>query len=177
MLSKLCSVCLLKYVRAAFLCSRRRRECTHIISIKWWFCTHMRYFPLALPIIVVHNYTDTNGNRFTSARTTSAGLERTGRHPPAPTGCDRSSLSRQRVLRSERPGAGQVRDAAQCPERGPCGGGGGPGLWPVPPGVLCHSGVVPARGLAGAAAAQARAEAAPQAQRRSAGCPVPGHTG
>ena len=140
-------------------------------------------FAVAFISIMTHNYKDTYGRApqeesncigFTSAHAPSAGIARTGRHPPAPRGGDRSPLSRQRVLRSERSGAGQVRDAAKRPAGGTFGGGGGSGLWSVPPGLLCHSGVVPARGPAGAAAAQARTEAASQAQRRSDGGPGPG---
>src|SRR5579862_6289381 len=114
---------------------------------------------------------------FTSTHAPPAGIARTGGHPPAPRGGERSPLSRQRVLRSERPGAGQVRDAAKRPARGTFGGGGGSSFRSVPSGLLCHSGVVPARGIAGAAAAQARTEAASQAQRRSDGRPDPGDTG
>src|SRR5438552_2862904 len=83
---------------------------------------------------------------FTSTHAPSAGIARTERHPPAPRGGDRSALSRQRVLRSERLGAGQVRDAAKRPAGGTFGGGGGSGFWSVPPGLLRHSRVVPARG-------------------------------
>jgi hypothetical protein len=54
-------------------------------------------------------------------------------------------------------------------EGGSSSGGGGPSLWPVPPGLLCHAGVVQARRSARVGAAQARAKAAPQAQRRSDG--------
>src|ERR1700722_8231554 len=143
-------------------------------------------FQLLLENIVARNYkyiygraSQEGSNRigFTSTHAPSAGIARTGRHPPAPRGGDRSPLSRQRVLRPERPGAGQVRDAAKRSAGGTFSSRGGAGLRSVPPGILCNSGVVPARGPAGVAAAQARTEAASQAQRRSDGGPGPGDTG
>src|SRR5580658_2682386 len=146
----------------------------------------MSVFQLLLPGMMTHNDKYTYGRApqegstcfgFTSTHAPSAGIARTERHPPAPRGGDRSPLSRQRILRSERPGAGQVRDAAKRPAGGTFRSGGCSGLWSVPPGILCHSGVVPARGTAGAAAAQARTEAASQAQRRRDGGAGPGDTG
>jgi hypothetical protein len=79
---------------------------------------------LSFPSTIAHNYKYTdahasaeksNGHGFTSEPASSAGLARTGRHAPAPRGCDPSPVSQQHVLRSERFGASQVRDAAQCP--------------------------------------------------------------
>src|SRR5207247_14754 len=133
-------------------------------AVKTVTCTHLCYFSLASGRIMSHNYTDISantrnfpggpdGNAFTSEHAPSAGLKRAGGHPPAPSGGDRSPLSRQRVVRSGRPGAGQVRDAAQRREGWACGGGSGRSLRPVPPGLLCHARVVQARGSAGAAAA------------------------
>src|SRR5690348_879055 len=177
MLGELCAACLWKYVLAVFIGSGRWLELLISRSMEWRACAHERYFIVALLNDVSHNYKDIHGNEFTSARAPSAGLERTGRHPSAPAGCDRPTLSRQRILRSERSRAGQVRDAAQRPEGKACSSGGGPSLWPVPPGLLCHSTVVSARGATRAAAAQARAETTPQAQRRSADYPGPGYTG
>src|ERR1700688_4045212 len=75
-------------------------------------------FTVAFSSVMAHNYKYTDDSGFTSARASSAGPEHTGGHPPAPPGCKRSSFSRQRILRSERSGAGQVRDAAQRQQEG-----------------------------------------------------------
>jgi hypothetical protein len=150
MLGKLCAICLGNYVHQAFLpkLGGSRYECksrTHSGAV----CVHECYFPVALFGMIAHNYKDTHGNGFPPARTPPTSLERTGRQPSSSGGCHRFSLSGQRVLRSERFGSGQVRDDAQRPEGRPCRGGGGPSLWSVPPGLLCHSSSVPARGPTG----------------------------
>ena len=177
MSGKFCAVCLEKDVRRMSL--HRLADCWH----KWLLylcyrdnCGRDPYFPIAFAGILAHNYKDIHGHRFTPACTPSASLERTGRQPSSSRGCNRSSLSRKRILRSERFGASQIRDAAQRPEGRPCGGGGGPSLWSIPAGLLCHSSIVPARRPAGITATQARAETTPQAQRRSDGRPHRGYT-
>src|SRR5215469_1292167 len=133
------------------------------------YCVCGPYFPVALFYVLAHNCKDIHGHRFTPACTPSASLERTGCQPSSSRGCNRCSLSRQCILRSERFGSGQIRDAAQRPEGRSCGCGGCPSLWYVAPGFLCHSSTVPARGSARIAATQARTETAPQAQRRGVG--------
>lgn len=175
MLSELCAACLGKYVRPVLRRSGRWGDKARCHSMKLGNFVHKHYLTLALPSVIAHNYRDIDGEGFTPTRAPAASLERPGCHPSAPRGCYRSSLSRQHVLRSKRPDAGQVRDAAQRAEGGACGSGGGSSLWPVSSGLLCHSGVIPARGPAGAVAAQARAKAAPQAHRRSDGCPAPSY--
>ena len=177
MSGKFCAVCLGKYVCTVSL--HRLADCCGGSKICLQFLNNSvygPYFSVALIGTLSHNYRDINGHQFPPACTPSASLERTGRQPPSSRGCKRSSLSRQRILRSERFGAGQVRDAAQRPEGGSCGCGGCPSLWYVAPGFLCHSSIVPARGSARIAATQARTKTAPQAQRRSDGCPRRGYS-
>src|ERR1700680_2255168 len=175
MLGKLYALCLCKYVRLLLIHRGRVRWPQHVYPVKVMISAHEYLFTVAFSSVIAHNYKYTDDSGFTSARASSAGPEHTGRHPPAPPGCERSSFSRQRILRSERSGAGQVRDAAQRRAGGPSSGGSGPSLWPVPPGLLCHSGVVQSRRPARVGAAQARAKAAPQAQRRSDGRPARGY--
>ena len=175
MLGKLCAVCLWKYVRMPFLGVLQRRGMFLNISMTMGTCAQPCDLPVDFCSIITHNCKDTHspsgeadGKEFTPRQAPSASLRSTGCHPPAPPSGDRSSVSRQRLLRSERPGAGQVRDVAQRSEGGARSGGGGRSLWLVSPGLLRHARVVRARGTAGAGAAEARAEAATQAQRRSA---------
>src|ERR1700738_3839079 len=132
MLDKLCALCLYKYVRPLFLRGGRVRWLRHVHSVKTMIIAHEDRFMVAFSSARAHNYKDTNDSEFTSARASAAGPEHTGRHSPAPPGCERSSFSRQRILRSERSGAGQVRDAAQRRAGGPSSGGGGPRLWAAP---------------------------------------------
>src|SRR5579863_2255927 len=176
MSGKLCAVCLEKYVPAIFL-RRLTDGCAESLICLCYraVCVRLAIFSVALAEIISHNYKDKHDHGFTPACTPSAISERGGRQTSSSGDRYRSSLSRQRVLRPERFGAGQVRDAAQRSEGRSCGGRGGPGLWSVPPGLLCHSSIVPARGSAGIAATQARAETTRQAQRRSDGCPRRGY--
>lgn len=177
MLGKFCAECLEKDVHGIALHSLADCWGERRLRLSYrWECVRGPYFPVALAGIVSHNYKDTHGHRFTPACTPSASLERTGRQPPSSRSSSRSSLSRQRILRPERFGTGQIRDAAQRPEGRPCGGGCGPSLWSVAPGLLCHPSGFPTRRPAWTVTAQARAETAPQAQRRSDGCPRRGHT-
>jgi transposase len=125
MLGKLCALCLQKYVQATFLRGLGNGvvECNRPL-VNRAVGALKQDVPLALFGSVAHNYKDTHGQEFTATRPPSASLERTGRQPSSSGDGYRSSLSRQRVLRSERFGADQVRDAAQRPEGGPCCGGG-----------------------------------------------------
>src|SRR5438105_4751030 len=132
MLGELCAACLRKYVPSMVSCIVLARRQEHYNNLVYGSSGYEWYLWFAFSRVVGYNYTDTlnHGHRFTSARASSAGPERGGGHPPESAVCDRSPLPRQRVLRSERPGAGQVRDAPQRPEGGPCSGGGGPSFWP-----------------------------------------------
>jgi hypothetical protein len=178
MLGELRPICLWKYVRVALAGTKRWQPYLISFPCETDHCACLCCFLLDSLSESAHNYKDTeetrisfgepDGNGFKSEQTPTGGLEGSGCHAPAPPGGDRSPVSRQRILRSERPSASQVRDAAQRPKGGTCGGGGGRSLWRVAAGLLCDARVVQARGSAGPAAAQARAEAAPQAQRRSA---------
>src|SRR5579862_1771645 len=134
-------------------------------------------FSLAFPSNREHNYKDSNGHRLTSARTPSESSERARGCPSASRHRDRSSLSRQRVLRSERLAPGQVRDAAQRPERRARGRGGCASFWRFPPCVLRHPGIVRARRPTRTLSSQARAERSAQARRRSCGLPPGGGQG
>src|SRR6202030_3868414 len=98
----------------------------HICLVKMMISAHEYRFMVAFSSVIAHNYKYTDDSGFTSARASSAGPEHTGCHPPAPPGCERFSFSRQRILRSERSGAGKVRDAAQRRAGGPSSGGSGP---------------------------------------------------
>ena len=116
MSGKSCAECLGKDVHWASL--HRLADCRSKSQFYLYYsaiCVQHPYFSVALVDILSHNYKD-NGHRLTPACTPSASLEHTGRQPPSSRGCNRSSLWRQCILRSERFGAGQVRDAAQ---RGP----------------------------------------------------------
>src|SRR5215470_17930206 len=107
MLGKLCALCLCKYVRLLLHARGRVRWLRHVYPVKMVISAPEYRFTVAFSSEMTHNYTDTDDSRFTSARASSAGPEHTGCHPPAPPGCERSSFSRQRILRSERSGAGK----------------------------------------------------------------------
>ena len=68
------------------------------------------------------------------------GVTATRNTQPPPAGCTPSSLPEQRILRSQRLAAGEIRDATT----GPCGQAGGfpngPGVWFLPP-VILPSGI------------------------------------
>ena len=175
MLGKLCPYCLGKYVHNP--CGREvcRSKQLSVMPINTRQSFILMTFSLDIQKDIVYNYQDSreDGNDptpFTPTHAPSAGLDRARRRPPPPRDRDRSLVPRQPLLRSERSGSGEVRDAAQCPGRKASGGGGCRDLWVVPPGVLRHSRAVPARRFAGPVAAQAWTEAAAQAQRRDARC-------
>ena len=171
MLGEFCARCLAKYMLNILLPSGRWLDKIYKRAEIMHSSVRKHYFPLAFVSMLAHNYRYIHGYGLTPAHAPSEGAERRGCQPSAPGSCHRSSLSRQRVLRSERRRTGQIRNAAQRPGGWPCGGGGGPSLWLVPPGLLCHSSIVPARRPPGTIAAQARTQASAQAQRRSDGRP------
>src|SRR5450755_85600 len=122
MLGKLRTWCLGKYVRTVGVVCRTMRCKSRYLSTIVDICATRRSQYLDYLSSVEHNDEDTGGTvpprkldgiRLGSAYAPSAGLAGTRRGPPPPTGCDRSTLSRQRVLRPERSGTDQVRDATQ----------------------------------------------------------------
>src|SRR5215831_10006954 len=174
MLGKLCTICLCKYVHALAVTRVLMYAFRRIIANIRRYCLIARPSPLDHRTYVVSNYQDTlairasrrpDGIRFTSTGAAPAGLAGTRRLPPPPSGRDRSALSRQCVLRSERSGPGQVRDAPQRREGGARRGGCGRGLWIVPAGLLRDLGAVQTRRSARPVTAQTRAEAPAQAYR------------
>src|SRR5437879_160515 len=163
MSGKFCPTCLWKYMRSTCRREVPRYQDSAYIATRTAILLALPTFWLDIQRASVYNYKyisgDLNGlTPFTPTQAPSAGLKRTGRRPPAPPGGDRSVVPQQCLLRSERSGAGEVRDAAQRPGRGASSCRRGRGLRPVPPGVLRHAGPVRARRLAGSVAAQARTE-------------------
>jgi hypothetical protein len=175
MLGKLYPTCLEKYVRSTWRREVLRYHLSTEMAINIGMLLVLPAFWLDIKKGCVYNYEDISGGLngltpFTPTQAPSADLERTGCHPPAPASGDRSIVPRQRLLRSERSGAGEIRDAPQCPGRGASGGGCSRDLWPVPSCVLRHPGTIQGWRLAGSVAAQAWTEATAQAQRRDARC-------
>src|SRR5215468_2697602 len=136
-LGQLRAECLCKYIQCP-ACSRRlcgsRNRVLYIKMLVFGqgvghesldTCSHMEY-----------NCKDTystpsgrqDGFRLTSACASPARLAGPRRHPPSTAGCDGPVVSRQHVLRSERSGPDQVRDAAQRREGGTRRGGCGIGF-------------------------------------------------
>ena len=113
-----------------------------------------------------------SGNRhdlslLASRHATPSGSDCGGRAPSSSSCGRRSPVPRQRILRSQRPAPGQIRDAAQCAGRGTPGRRSGRCVRLLATGLLCRSNRVCSRGLAGPAAAQAGAKTAAQIDRRS----------
>ena len=98
---------------------------------------------------------------------TPSGSDCGGRSPSSSRFGRRSPVPRQRVLRSQRPAPGQVRDAAQRAGRGASRCRGGRCVRLLATGLLRRSNRVCPRRLAGPAATQAGAKTAAQIDRRS----------
>src|SRR6185312_1069164 len=93
--------------------------------------------------------------------------------PPAAPARHRRLVPRPRLLRSPRPGAGQVRDAAARPRRWPLGPPGGAPVRVLPVGVLPGPRRVPMPWAAGPGTPTPRPAAGPQALRRGGRLPRP----
>ncbi|MGY3619210.1 hypothetical protein ACVJGD_005406 [Bradyrhizobium sp. USDA 10063] len=174
MLGKLCTECLYKYVRASELTCALTRSLLRKSAYISGYCLLSWSSPLDRRKYKEANYKDTwairasrrpDGSRFTSTGAAPTGLAGPRRLQSPPSGRDRSALSRQCVLRSERSGPGQVRDAPQRREGGTRRGGCGRVLWTVPAGLLRDLGAVQTRRSARPVTPQARAEAPAQAYR------------
>jgi len=176
MLGKLRTACLDNYVLVALDVHLMSRFVLHFIAITTDIFVTRQPKRLVYCPYMEHNYKDTqrtvhlrkqDGIRLTSANAPSAGLAGTRGGSPPPTGGDRPTLSRQRVLRPKRSRAGQVRDATQRREGRARGGGGGRVLWTFPAGLLRDKGPVQSGGSARSSASQTRTEGSAQAHRRS----------
>lgn len=102
-----------------------------------------------------------------SRHTTPSGPHCGGRSPSSSRFGRRSPVPRQRLLRSQRPAPGQIRDAAQRAGRSTPGRRSGRCVRLLATGLLRRSNRVCPRGLAGTAATQAGAKTAAQIDRRS----------
>jgi len=172
MLGELRTRCLDKYIQASARLCRAGRLMKRIWEIMSRISPGKRPHPLDHPLRMVHNYKDItattstempDGSRFAPACAPPAGLRGSRRRASTSRGGDGSALPRQRILRPERPGPGQIRDAAQRGERRACGGGGGGSLWVVSARLLRDARLVQPRGPTWAFASQARTEAPTQA--------------
>src|SRR5258708_34518298 len=132
MLGKLRTECLDNYILAALTARLVSRDVDYFIAVITDICVTQRkkclvYFPY-----IELNYKDIrrtvrlrkqDGIRLTSANAPAAGLADARRAEPPPAGRDLSALSRHPVLRPERSGTGEVREATQRREgRARCGG-------------------------------------------------------
>jgi hypothetical protein len=100
-----------------------------------------------------------------------------GRAPPGPRARDGRAVPDRGILRSPRPGAGEVRDGAPRACRGRDGDGGGPGLRRVTADLLPGPAGAGRGGPAGVGAEAAGAPGRPQVDGRGDGVRRPGAPG
>lgn len=174
MLGKLRSACLDKFIQSSSNPQRIGCACGAVHQEARRCSLRSRLIPCVI-VYIVHKTSSSissPGNRhdlwfFASRHATPSGSDCGGCGPSSSSCSRRSPVPRQRLLRSQRPAPGQIRDAAQRAGRGTPGRRSGRCVRLLATGFLCRTNRVCSRGLARPAAAQAGAETAAQIDRRS----------